>query len=73
MVKYLLWHLQIYSGQQRPALLGINWLSDLKFDWAQLNEILHNPIEQLLARCNHVIQPGVGTVIGYQTQQVCVN
>jgi len=40
--------LVVIAGQQQPALLGINWLSHLKLDWAQLNKIVQSPIEQLL-------------------------
>lgn len=45
-------------------------LSYLKLDWAQLDNIVQSPIEQLLAHYCCVYQAGVGTIVGCQADML---
>ena len=58
--------LVVIRGEQRPALLGRDWLGHLKLDWKQLHRLQVDPLEQILARYNKIFQKGIGTIVGYQ-------
>lgn len=40
----------VIGDHKRPALLGRDWLSHLKLDWAQLHRLQADPLEQMLAK-----------------------
>ena len=58
--------LVVIGGHKRPALLGHDWLSSLKLDWAQLHSLQVDPVQQLLTKYSKIFQKGVGTIAGYQ-------
>ena len=58
--------LVVIGGHKRLALLGCDWLSSLKLDWAQLHRLQVDPVQQLLTKYSQVFQRGVGTIVGYQ-------
>ena len=58
--------LVVIGGHKRPALLGRDWLSSLKLDWAQLHSLQVDPVQQLLTKYSKIFQKGVGTIAGYQ-------
>jgi len=38
----------VIRGQQRPALLGCDWLRHLKLNWKQIHKLQVDPLEEIL-------------------------
>ena len=58
--------LLIVAGEQRPPLLGRDWLHSIKLDWAKLHYVQEGLLQDTVSKFPAVFQKNVGTIKGYK-------
>ena len=58
--------LLIVRGQQRPPLLGRDWLHSIQIDWKETYQIRKARETDIMKRFPLVFQKGVGAIRGYR-------
>ena len=56
----------IVRGQQRPPLLGRDWLHSIQIDWTEIYQIRRARETDIMKRFPLVFQKGVGAIRGYR-------
>ena len=51
-----------------PTLMGRDWLSQIRLDWQQINQVHNASLQAVLVRYPAVFQEGLGTLKGYQAK-----
>ena len=54
------------AGEQRPPLLGCDWLHSIKLDWAELHHVKKGSSADTVNKFPTVFQKNVGTIKGYK-------
>ena len=58
--------LLIVAGEQRPPLLGRDWLHSIKLDWAKLQHVREGLLQDTVSKFPAVFQKNVGTIKEYK-------
>ena len=59
--------LVVVSGSG-PTLLGRNWLSKIRLDWASINIVEEKNLDKVLKKYAEVFKPELGTLKGYEAK-----
>ena len=51
-----------------PALLGRDWLGQIRLNWHQIHHVHNSSLQSLLAQHSAVFEEGLGTLQGYQAK-----
>ncbi|KAL2088270.1 hypothetical protein ACEWY4_015169 [Coilia grayii] len=51
-----------------PALMGRDWISQLKLDWSRVHRVAPETVEDVCARYTSVFKPGLGKVKGIEAK-----
>ena len=51
-----------------PALLGRDWLGQIRLNWHQIHHVYNSSLQSLLAQHSAVFEEGLGTLQGYQAK-----